>query len=78
VFYSDGIGRHLVCTPFSIENLHRMAEHLRIGRHFFHSSSRFPHYDIPKRRMNEIIPLTIVVTTRVILKIVKGAVHSDR
>jgi hypothetical protein len=63
--------RHLVCYPFSIENLHKMADDLGIKRCWFHKGSR-PHYDIPVRRMDEIKARCHVVTSRVILKITKG------
>lgn len=42
--------RHLVCKPYSIENLHVMAEDLGINRCWFHKN----HYDIPQRRIEEI------------------------
>ena len=65
--------RHLVCVPYSIDNLHRMAKDLGIKRCWFHSSSRYPHYDIPKRRIAEITARCTVVSAKAILKIVKGA-----
>lgn len=69
-FYSDSM-RHLVCTPFSVANLHKMAEALGISRCWFHNGSH-PHYDIPKRRLLEIASKTEVVSARRILEIVKG------
>ena len=36
--------RHIVCVPYSIENLHAMAEQLGINRCWFHKT----HYDAPK------------------------------
>lgn len=65
--------RHLVCKPFSIENLHRMADDLKIGRHFFEYSEhgRLPHYDIPAERIPEITNQCIVVTRFEIVKIIK-------
>jgi hypothetical protein len=64
--------RHLVCVPYSVENLHQMARDLRIKRCWFHSSARFPHYDIPKRRIEEITAQCTRVSSRDILSIVKG------
>ena len=58
--------RHLVCTPYSIENLHRMADELGIKRCWFHRD----HYDIPKRRVAEIQAKCKVVSTREIAAIV--------
>jgi hypothetical protein len=48
-YYCDDM-RHLVCVPYSIENLHKMADDLNIKRCWFHKD----HYDIPKRRVDEI------------------------
>ncbi len=64
--------RHLVCVPYTVDNLHLMAQDLQVKRCWFHSSSRFPHYDIPKRRVAEITARCTVVSSRDILAIVKG------
>ena len=64
--------RHLVCKPYSVENLHRMAEDLGINRCWFHSD-RHPHYDIPKLRVSEIMGRVQVVSSKEILRITKGA-----
>lgn len=45
--------RHLVCIPYNISNLHKMAEDLGIKRHFFHKG-RLAHYDIPARMRKKI------------------------
>jgi hypothetical protein len=42
--------RHLICKPYSIENLHLMTQDLQIKKCWFHKS----HYDIPKKRIEEI------------------------
>jgi hypothetical protein len=74
--------RHLVCWPYSIQNLHDMAAKFRLHRCWFHASkprtlgssseNRLAHYDIPKRRMAEIAAQTEVVSARIILAICKG------
>lgn len=66
--------RHLICVPFSVENLHVMAEVLGIKRCWFHSDRRHPHYDIPKKRIAEITAKCRVVETREIVAIMKGSV----
>ena len=68
-YYRDNI-RHLVCIPYSIDNLHRMADDLGIGRHFFHKN----HYDIPAKRVNDprIIENSTLIRPREILQIVKS------
>lgn len=60
--------RHLVCKPYSIENLHKMAEDLNIKRCWFHKD----HYDIPKRRVNEIAGKAKLIRPREILMIIKN------
>lgn len=66
-YVTDG-KRHLVCLPYSIENLHKMAADLGIGRHWFHKN----HYDIPKRRIREIEALCEIVTSKEIVLIIRG------
>jgi hypothetical protein len=70
-FFSDN-ARHLVCWPYSVENLHAMALVLDIKRCWFHEGASYAHYDVPKRRIAEIAARTEVVSSRVILAIVKG------
>lgn len=60
--------RHLVCLPYSIENLHEMAEILLIKRCWFHKD----HYDIPKKRIGEIEKKCKIVSTKEIVGIVRG------
>lgn len=66
-FYTDG-KRHLVCVPYSIENLHRMAKEYLIPRHFFHKN----HYDIPVRKRNNIEKKCILVSSKDIVRIIHG------
>lgn len=60
--------RHLVCKPYSIENLHEMAKDLNIKRCWFHKN----HYDLPKRRIEEIKLKCENVSNRIILEIIKN------
>ena len=64
--------RHLVCLPYSIEGLHKMAEELGIKRCWFHKD----HYDIPKRRVDEILAKVEVVDSRTILSIARPSSRS--
>ena len=64
-FYDDM--RHLVCKPYSIENLHAMAQDLGIKRCWFHKN----HYDIPKKRIQEIAGKAKKISPREILAIIK-------
>jgi len=58
--------RHLICRPYSEENLHEMAADLGIGRHWFHGD----HYDIPKSRVTQIRKKCEVVTVFDIIEII--------
>ena len=60
--------RHLICVPYSIDNLHKMADNLGIKRCWFHKD----HYDIPLRRIDEITALCEVVRSKEIVNIIKG------
>lgn len=64
--------RHLVCTPFTVPNLHEMARDLGIDRGWFHASASFPHYDVPARRVHEVAAQCVVVRPRVVLRIARG------
>lgn len=70
-YYCDGEGRHLVCLPYSVENLHIMAEDLNIKRGWFHNKPNRWHYDIPKSRIEEMKTKCNVVTGKQILSIIK-------
>jgi hypothetical protein len=70
-YYCDN-ARHLVCVPYSIASLHRMAADLGVKRCWYHSKSKYPHYDIPKRRIAEIQARCTVIEPRQILAIMKG------
>ena len=71
-YYTDG-KRHLVCVPYSIQNLHAMAKDLGIGRWWFHKN----HYDIPKKRIDEIESRCIMVSPKSIVHIIRGEFESE-
>lgn len=66
-YLTDG-KRHLICDPYSIENLHRMADDLDIKRCWFHKD----HYDIPKNRIDEITAKCEMVSSKEIVKIMRN------
>lgn len=66
-YVTDG-KRHLVCLPYSIDNLHRMASELGIKRAWFHRD----HYDVPVRRKDEIEARCAIVSSKDIVRIIKG------
>ena len=65
--------RHLVCLPYSKDNLHRMAGILGLKRHWFHKD----HYDIPVKRQAEITAKCRVVRPRIILAIISGELRAS-
>jgi hypothetical protein len=66
--------RHLVCEPYSIPNLHLMANELNIKKHWFHKN----HYDIPLRRIEEITSKCILVDSREIINIINEHFNDTR
>lgn len=66
-YLTDG-KRHLVCIPYSIEKLHAMASDLKISSHWFHRN----HYDIPKRRIDEVTSKCDIVSSKDIVRIING------
>ncbi|CAG7579719.1 MAG: hypothetical protein SLAVMIC_00051 [uncultured marine phage] len=66
-YYCDN-KRHLVCLPYSIENLHLMAKELEINECWFHKN----HYDIPKKRIEEISSKCNIVSKKDIVRIIRG------
>ncbi len=69
--YFCDINRHLVCKPFSVENLHKMGKNLNIKRCWYHPGEN-PHYDIPKKRIKEITEKCNLISSIDILKIIKN------
>jgi FMN phosphatase YigB (HAD superfamily) len=65
-YFADS-SRHLVCVPYSIENLHIMAKDLGLHRCWFHKS----HYDIPIKRQQELLEKCEQVSSRDIVNIIK-------
>jgi hypothetical protein len=70
-FYCDS-SRHIVCVPYSVENLHAMADALGIKRCWYHAGASYPHYDMPKKRVVELTAKCELVDSRAILRIAKG------
>lgn len=68
LYLTDG-KRHLVCYPYSVENLHIMAENLKLKRCWFHKD----HYDIPKKRIEEITSKCLLVSSKDIVRIKNGS-----
>lgn len=60
--------RHLVCYPYSIEGLHKMARKFYIKKWWFHKD----HYDIPKKRIEEFMERCYVASPKDIVRIIKG------
>lgn len=68
MIYLCDTNRHLICVPYSIDNLHnKMAEELHIKKCWFHDD----HYDIPKKRIKEITEKCQVISSRDIVRIIR-------
>lgn len=68
-YYCDNNG-HLVCRPYTVHNLHDMAEKLKIHSSWFHTGEgiadtlvKKPHYKIALSRRGEFRKLCTTVTT---------------
>ena len=70
-YYCD-TGRHVVCIPYSIPNLHRMAIDLGLKKSWFHRKRKFHHYDMPVRMEKEIMARCNLVSGQDIVRICKG------
>lgn len=68
IYFCDN-KRHLICYPYSIPNLHRMAKELNIKPCWFHKD----HYDIPKRRIEEIQGKCALVSPKTIKILINEA-----
>jgi hypothetical protein len=64
---------HLICEPYSVEGLHRVAERLGIKRCWFHKTPGKAHYDIPKTRIAEVTAQCRVVTSRELLGLITAS-----
>lgn len=72
MIYSDGI--HLISDQ-GTSHLHEYCKTIGIKRCWFHSSKKFPHYDIPKLKRESFFsqnPDVIRVSSREIVTILKG------
>lgn len=67
----DRHGR-LVCVPFSIENLHRVARRLHVKKQWFSGPRRFPHYRVPISLMIEVRVRCEVASTRRVVEIIRS------
>lgn len=59
--------RHLICMPYSLENLHKMSTFLNIKKCWFNGN----HYIIPKKRINEIQSKCKIISTDELLNFIK-------
>lgn len=71
IYYCDN-NRHLICIPYSVENLHLMARDLNINKCWFHNKVNKWHYDIPKSRILEIQSKCTIITSRELLNMIRN------
>lgn len=73
MIFSDGVH---ICSDISTEDLHVQMKRLGIKRCWFHSGSKFPHYDAPKRirgdKLFQLYPEIYQVHPREIYEIIKN------
>jgi len=67
-YLTDG-KRHLICIPYTVDNLHLMAAELGIKRCWFHKD----HYDIPLKRIPEIESQCEIIGSKDIVRIIKAS-----
>ena len=72
IYVTDG-HRHLICVPYSIQNLHRMAEELGIKRCWFHKN----HYDIPQFMIEEVEKKCRMVFKANIVEIIQNPQYGE-
>lgn len=65
--------RHLICVPYSIENLHIMAEELGLKRCWFHKN----HYDLPVKRREELEKKCQKVSSKEIVEIIRSPEYAE-
>ena len=68
LYYFMDDKRHMVCFPYSVKNLHKMAEDLGIKKCWFHKN----HYDAPLMRVDELKKFCYSITTKQIVRIIKS------
>jgi hypothetical protein len=78
-YYCD-TSRHLICVPYSVENLHQMAAALDIKRCWYHKGKAravgvraLSHYDMPERRIAELTAKCTVVSSRQLVELMRAA-----
>lgn len=65
--------RHLICVPYSIKNIHQMAQELGIDKCWFRKN----HYDIPKKRITEIEKKCQIVDPTQIVEIIRSPEYAE-
>ena len=71
-YYCDE-SRHIVCVPYNLENLHKMAKDIGLDKNWFHKGkNENSHYDMPVRRIAEITAKCNLVPSTTIVDIIRG------
>lgn len=81
-YYCDNAFR-IVCRPYTIHNLHKMAEELDMPMHRFHTtvniSQPYSFYTMPMERQKEIMKKCTVVTMKELFLITqKKSIYDGR
>lgn len=70
-YYCDNQG-HLVCLPYTIDNLHQMANELGLDQSHFKSHPKHAHYLISDNQKDTIMPQCHLVSSKHIIYIVRS------
>jgi hypothetical protein len=70
MIYTDLV--HII-TDGSLDELHEFAKSAGIHPCWFHRGSKFPHYDLPKKRRGKPLAGAIQKTSRELIEILKAS-----
>lgn len=70
---------HLICLPYTVENLHEMAKRLKIRKHFFHNTVNKPHYDLPVTRRKHLLEEEIhkIASSKELVNIINNSIFNQ-
>lgn len=67
IYITDGVG-NVICLPYSVENLHKMADDLGIAKRWY----RDGHYKVPKEIADDLEEKCDKVTTTTLFRTVRN------
>lgn len=67
IYITDGVG-NVICLPYSVENLHKMADDLGIAKRWYRNG----HYNVPKEIADGLEEKCDKVTTTTLFRTVRN------